>query len=304
MCDLKFLLNNKLYLGKKEKFVRLSICKQKYFDKFIKELERLNSNNEITLIYRGISFNNIFDKLSISKNSPTKYEELSKKLFMIGEKSQYFLQDISEIAPEDISNNAFAKIFDMLGSKDWYNTGFFIERNKVFFDFFFDKKNKSRFIEIMKAKTEKEQRYYRDYYFKLLHQLDYIRYKKFSFFISTTRNFNTTNDFFKGNGIVLFSWKKKNLEFINNNNEDFLICNDMPFENEEEETEYKGIFPHYIYGFLVVDNGKHDKFIVNHHLFSLFNRKIEYVIKFGIFIDQSNFEEVLSRTKYKKYFVG
>ena len=111
MCDLKFLLNNKLYLGKKEKFVRLSICKQKYFDKFIKELERSNSNNEITLIYRGISFNNIFDKLSISKNSPIKYEELSKKLFMIGEKSQYFLQDISEIAPEDISNNAFAKIF-------------------------------------------------------------------------------------------------------------------------------------------------------------------------------------------------
>ena len=53
----------------------------------------------------------------------------------------------------------FAKIFDMLGSKDWYNTGFFIERNEKFFEFFYNKKNKPVFVKAIRSKRAEVQRF-------------------------------------------------------------------------------------------------------------------------------------------------
>jgi len=299
MCVLK---SNFFFLAKENEFVRLNACNKKHFDLFVKKLK---INKQIERIYRGISFNNIFDKLSISKNSPTKYEELSNKLFMIGEKSKYYIYDKTKINPNDINDYIFEQIFDMLGSKGWDNTGFFIERNEKFFEFFYNKKNKPIFVKAIRSKRAEEQRYYRNRYLTLLHQLNCSEYKEYSFYTSTTKNFNIAKEFINEEGIILFSWKQKNSIFINEyNDENIPICNDIPFENEQEETEYRGLFPHYIYGFLIIDNGKYDKFIVNHHLFSLFNRKIEYVIKFGIFIDQSNFDKMLEETNYKNFFEG
>ena len=299
MCDLK---NNFFFLAKENEFVRLNACNKKHFDSFVKKLK---NNKQIERIYRGISFNNIFDKLSISKNSPTKYEELSNKLFMIGEKSKYYIYDKTKINPNDINDYIFEQIFDMLGSKGWDNTGFFIEQNEKFFEFFYNKKNKPVFVKAIRSKRAEEQIYYRNRYLTLLHQLNCSEYKEYSFYTSTTKNFNIAKEFINEEGIILFSWKQKNSIFINEyNDENIPICNDIPFENEQEETEYRGLFPHYIYGFLIIDNGKYDKFLVNHHLFSLFNRKIEYVIKFGIFIDQSNFDKMLEETNYKNFFEG
>ncbi len=224
---------------------------------------------------------------------------------MLGEKSKYYIYDKTKINPNDINDYIFEQIFDMLGRKGWDNTGFFIEQNEKFFEFFYNKKNKPVFVKAIRSKRAEEQIYYRNRYLTLLHQLNCSEYKEYSFYTSTTKNFNIAKEFINEEGIILFSWKQKNSIFINEyNDENIPICNDIPFENEQEETEYRGLFPHYIYGFLIIDNGKYDKFLVNHHLFSLFNRKIEYVIKFGIFIDQSNFDKMLEETNYKNFFEG
>lgn len=105
--------------------------------------------------------------------------------------------------------------------------------------------------------------------------------------MSTTKDFNQAK-MFSNNGIVLFSWEIKNLHV---KYDDILVCEELPFEEEKENTKYRGIFPHYIYGFQVIND---DMFVVNHQLFSKFNRNIEEVIKRGFLFNQYKFNEVLS----------
>lgn len=101
----------------KGSLIHLNTYKKIFLDKFIKELKCIEKTALVDILYRGISFGDIFYKLSIIDTSFTKYADLADKLFMVGEKAKYFLHDIVEINPEDISNNLFEKIFDLLGNK-------------------------------------------------------------------------------------------------------------------------------------------------------------------------------------------
>ena len=126
--------------------------------------------------------------------------------------------------------------------------------------------------------------------------------------LSTTIDFDVAKSFTNNNGIVLFSWKIKNKQNINKYRVSSLFndlphYNSLPFENEKEYTDFKGLFPHYIYGFQIIRENK-NIFVVNHHLFSRFNKNIKKTIQQGIFIDQSNFDKILEETNYKKFFVG
>ena len=278
----------------------------KYNDFLLKQIE-LNQQKKIEIAYRGDSLKNLYKRFGIIDDE-TEYhkQELLKRIFLIGDKSKYFykrnLLNFSEtpdyIGFNDNNKNEIEKIFNYFNnstkSKKTYIIDFFI-KNIELRNYFENEENCNHFVN--EITISKQQKAYRNYYLKVLHQLYILEYKKKSHFISTTTDKNVAYDFAGKNGVIIHCWtpklklrllfKKYNLPKISY----------LPFKKQYEETILAGVLPHFISAIEILSEFKT---YINPNIFV--NNVSQKVFTEGLNIDQTEFEEYILKTQFRKSF--
>lgn len=279
-----------------------------------KVIEFLLLQNQLTQLrkihsfYRGDNLENIYKRFGIIHDE-TEYNktELLKRIFLIGDKSKYFYDDIlfGEVTHVrglgliDDSDLALAKIFKKMNSstkstKDYIKKYF--KKNTNLLEYFKHKKNREDFIYSVKNSTNPL--FYRNYYLKILHQLYFVGYRNNSHFVSTSKDKEVTKKFAGTKGIIIHCWKpnfyffRKKFEAINLPRQE-----SEAFEEQKEFSFLAGILPHFISAVEFIED---EKVYFNPNI--LINEIDNNLFFDGLEIDQSNFIEVVSKTKFRKYF--
>jgi hypothetical protein len=263
------------------------------------------------LIYRGESIDNLKQKLGIKQHEDL-FQRLNYFIFKIGEKGrvyqkQYFnnLKSKSVFSISDTGELFFKYIFNKIShvalkSKDPELIDF-KKRNSNFIDYFKNKENLSDFVAKTKNLNKSEQLKVRDYYLAFLHRVGYLGFYLNTFMISTTLSKKIANKFTTKEDIVFVSWRS----FEINKQSKLIKANHLPlhetliFQRQKEVTLKGGLFPQDIIGFI---QRKKNVFHVNPNMFK-YPFLIDYMIANGIPTDQSDFNEVLSKTNYSGHFI-
>lgn len=266
-------------------------CKEVYIAKNVRFVFRADGNVAHT-------YNSSYD-------SP----ELARRIFMIGVKGNSFFsnydqhrvdmychgQEIFEHIQEAVNNNQGTENFRN-------NMQRFVVQNTDFAHFFKNNANKMMFANAFNTRSKL---FINDYYETFLHSLYRIGYKnKNSQYISTSTSIDTARNFQNG-GILLVCWLCKSgiIPYFNINKRNSKIASKgLPVYNQcvyfyQKEICLKyGILPHVILGYFY-----NEDFIVNHHLVEdIVNRSLDDIIHGGVIIDQKDFRQVLSETRYKR----
>ncbi len=289
-------------------------------------------------IYRGekyVELLNIQTGSNIKKYSEIReyqHSYFSSQLFIIGEKSKHFLKEKKEEIKKrsylkninDCSSKTFEYIFNKINEihtkpiKDlniditYINN--YIKREKKFYDFFRDRNNNiQKFKNISKINFSNKLAI-RDYYLYYLHTLGKDGISENSFLKSTSFDYKKSKKF--SNGIILYGWVKKPTSSYGISSRSFLKCIekckrlDLPiytkdiFPHEKEISLKGGFFPHYIIGY---ENTIENYFVINNHIVNESKEIVkefpDLIIKYGLPIDQSEFDQKVKKTKYRKYFI-
>ena len=268
------------------------------------ELLKMLNNEHIILLFRGDKLRNISKKLKIDIND---IEKTSKKIFKIGEKSKSYLNHSLDI--NNVNDSVFEKIFDRI-NKYFVDDGTLEENiEKEFIDYFSKQTNKKIFLEnISKIEHDLVKILVRDYYNFLIHTTD--KYKIESYFMSTTKEYDIAKEQFtcKKESSLIFNYfivepfftQAVSANFIKEHNE-IIQYYKLPiygsegfYPNEKEISIKAALFPQFI---LSIEFLKEEKIIINPHID--FN-KMEEILKFGIHFDQSDFDQEILTTEYKK----
>ena len=128
----------------------------------------LNNEENIILLFRGDKIKNISKKLKIDIDD---IQEISKKIFKIGEKSKSYLNHSLDI--NNVNNSVFETIFDRINK--YFVDDATLEENieKEFVKYFLEQTNKKIFLEnISKIDNNLIKIFVRDYYNFLIHTTD------------------------------------------------------------------------------------------------------------------------------------
>jgi len=263
------------------------------------------------IIYRGVDYDFLADRLSRQGEEPTD-TELAKRLFYFGEKAQYFrnenlgrkwLVDIADTTNKT-SNKIFDRLFNLKTSSD-VNIQNFISSNPDFFSFFNNKTNKLLFSEMITKYGVNA----RDYFWSILHTAGHIGTSGFSFSTSTSRSFKQAVKFSNKKNkrrYVIFAinridFKKRNqlLRKISSYGVPTLSPSSSIHRAQKEETLKAGLFPHDIIGLYCLHERK---LIINPHIFSEPNSNKNIAIE-PLSINQEHFDENLRElTSYSSWF--
>ncbi len=269
---------------------------------------QLTQLRKINTYYRGDNLENIYKRFGVN-NDGTEYKrkELLERIFLIGDKSKYFYNDLlfddksfsRDIALVDTSDEALKKIFERLNkstkSKKEYISQYYRE-NSAINEYFKNKANLPSFINSIN--NSENPLVYRNYYLKILHQLYFIDYRKNSHFVSSTEDKNISKNFAGENGIIIHCWNpnfyfyRKKFEINNLPKQDTLA-----FKKQKEFSFLAGILPHFISAVEFTENKK--VYFNPTILKSYIDSKLFLE---GLDIDQSEFVEIVSKTEFRKYF--
>ena len=267
---------------------------------FCKEVYKANN---VRFVFRADR--NVAHTYNSNYDSP----ELACRIFMVGVKGNSFFSsyDYHNIDMFRHGEEIFERINETLnckqGTKKFRNNmRRFVAQNADFAKFFCDNANKYVYANAFKTRSKL---FINDYYETFLHSLYRNGYKnKNSQYISTSTNIDTARDFQNG-GVLFVCWLNKSgiIPYFNINKRNSRIASmGLPVYNQcvyfyQKEICLKyGILPHVILGYFY-----NDDFIVNHHLIEdIGNRNINDIIYGGILIDQKDFRQVLSETRYKR----
>lgn len=272
-------------------------------NKYLELMKILNNEENIILLFRGDKLKNISKKLNIDNN----IEEISKKIFKIGEKSKSYLNHSLDI--NNVNDSVFEKIFDRT-NKYFLDDGTLEENiEKEFISYFSEQSNKKIFLEnISKIEHNLIKILVRDYYNFLIHTTD--KYKNESTFISTTKEYDIAKEQFtcKKESSLIFNYfivepfftQAVSANFIKEHNK-IIQYYELPiygsegiYPDEKEVSIKAALFPQFI---LSIEFLKEKKIIINPHIDF---EKIEEILKFGIQFDQSDFNQEILTTEYKK----
>ena len=287
------------------------LCFLDFIDKFCRATNR-------TILFRGSNPSTIYNaELSELKC-------FSERIFMLGEKSHHFETNSDDgISIEDCSNRVFGIIFDKFHGDVCPNKNqkveSFLNNNTEIKEFFSNVGNRTRFVSIIEKQNEPSKSHIKDYYFSLLHTMNEIiavntknkSIKKNSYFISTTTKIKIAKQF--RHSIIIATWIpscERNQQIIKScdvNKYDYFIkeiglptYHVSPYPYQSEICIKGGILPHYIIGFSYKDS-----FIVNPHLLTQISASYDFesLLKDGISINQTSFDDEFQKTKYKERYL-
>ncbi|MCX8533935.1 hypothetical protein [Chryseobacterium luquanense] len=265
------------------------------YDQFKIILEKYSSENKIQILHRGFTKDYSFKKFNLDVNYNT-LEQFGERLFFFGEKSKNFefKKNNLKFKINDTSSETFERIFNIFGELENDNIPqeYYLKNEKKIN--YFTQENKIDFLEKVQNLHENCKIYLRNYYFTVLHQLDYNDFKDVSLMVSSSIENKVAESFSNKSGIKINFWKW-NSETDVCNLADLPIFEGVPHPYEKEETIFGAIFPHYIYSF-----ESEGKIFINPNIEEL--EDYEVLLYAGFDIDQSNFKEKLEiMTSYQTY---
>lgn len=277
----------------------------RYNDFLFKQLEMMRKKI-IRPIYRGDSLENICEKLNVHYNKDqTNISTILERLFIVGEKSKRFYMDYENFEIDNTDDYVFEKIMKYFKTalKDKNrNTITFFDRNLDLKNFFSDKCNKYRFLDILNQADTREKLAIRNYYLTLLHQLAAINYKNKSHFVSTSSDYRIAEKFSKSSGskdrMILHCWQPLKMEINITRKYNLPTYTLGPYHYQKEFSMLGGILPHFIAG---VEFTNSKEFYPNPNIFKQDITNETFI--FGLNIDQTSFEDILSLTNYKRSLI-
>lgn len=269
---------------------------------------QLTQFRKINLLYRGDNIENIYKRYGIiNDNSEENKKELLKRIFLIGDKSKYFYNSVllgTEIHSRSIEltnedDITIIKVFEKFNkatkSKKEHIKNYF-KKNSSLLKYFEDKKNINHFLTTIRNSSNPLS--FRNYYLKILHQLFFVDYRNNSHFVSSSKDKEISKIFSGKNGIIFHCWQP-NLSFFRKN---FEVLNlprqeSLAFKEQKEFSFLAGILPHYISAIEFINE---NKIYFNPQITQ---SEIDIFLFFnGLNIDQSDFSEIILKTKFRKYF--
>ena len=273
---------------------------------FIKLLNKPNSK----LIYRGESILNLKSKLNIQTHEDI-IDKLNHYIFKIGEKGRVYqkefyekLKDKSIFSIDETSETFFKYIFRKINKVLQEAQAAEIENfkylNTEMVAYFLNKENLKNFVSTISELNDDEKLNARDYYLNFLHRVGKLGFYNNTFMLSTSSKIEIAEQFSTDQDIIFVSWQvRKPVPFKCTGKGYSLPTYKTPvFAYQKEITLKGGLFPQDILGFIERST---NFFYVNPNLF-FYPELIDYMIKNGIPIDQTDFAEVLSTTNYSGSF--
>lgn len=281
-----------------------------------------------TIILRGESDENLRSQFNTDTQNPTL---LAKYLFMVGEKGRMCWNDKEFLNPDDNTSENFRKICLALkryideGCKGITGRSFkmrdFYDRNG---DFCRALENTDEIVAKYSKLKSKERRGVNLYYLAIAHTINSYGYKKASCFVSATTNAEVAQEF--TDDVCIYGWVPKEpagvsrsqyrtIDYVVAENETVVKLSGMPYCESPVYPEQKevalrcGFLPHFIIGFKIKNC-----FYVNPAVFlsmdimqdkRSFKELCQYksrLLRYGLEVDQSNFEEFCRLTKFKRYY--
>jgi hypothetical protein len=268
-------------------------------------------------IFRGEKVANAYEQsgIKISSDDNSNFAAHGKVIFFIGTKAKSYLYDNDDVVfPIDINythHSLFEGLYEEIESliKDIPN-----EFDSDFKNYF-SSKSKIDFTTAIISLHKDEKQSIKIYYLWLLHVIGKSKYKKYSNFLSTTKDHKVAS-FFGNDELVYCGWIprpiKKKAAYLGSlmqmqrhiKSIGLPTYNDEPYHNEQEISLIGGLLPHFTLGIY-----RHPRLLVNTNLLekkSLFlinHGMSEMIIKMGIAIDQTNFSESeeFKNSKYKRW---
>lgn len=310
--------DKKLVKTENNRLTGLSPKESKSINLFIDSL--LDEDN-CQLIFRGEKIKYAYDKSGVNEYYSDKSEEYKfgkhgNSIFYIGAKADSYLFKIEDVNfPIDLNNTEkelFTSIFNEFKKSKDHST----LKNESKFREYFDKPS-SDFIEKILNLNALERIVVKYYYLWLLHVIGDTEYKRYSNFLSTSKDYEVAFRF-SNQEIVYVGWiprpikirsvylgyliqSRKRIESLG-----LPTYSDEPYPDENEISLIGGLFPHYVLGIYHV---RKKLLLVNEYLLKddmveIINSGLsEIIIKHGIGIDQSDFEnsEFLKISGYKRH---
>lgn len=281
-----------------------------------------------TFILRGESDENLRSQFGTDTQNPTL---LAKYFFMVGEKGRMCWNNKEFLNPDDVSVENFSKICIALyryineGRRGNTSRSFkmrdFYDRNT---EFCRDLENTDEIVaKYVKLKT-KVRSIVNLYYLAIAHTINSYGYKKASSFVSATTNAEVAQEF--TDDVCIYGWVPK--EFVGvrcsqYKTIDYVVteceaevkktgmpyCESPVYPDQKEVALRCGFLPHFIIGFKISNS-----FYVNPAVFSSmdklqerrsFKELCQYksrLLRMGLEVDQTNFEEFCRLTNYKRYY--
>lgn len=276
------------------------------------------------IIFRGVSIERACKiagvKSSFLGDHKKTLNKLGRSTFFIGEKASSYSYKSDEVSfPIDINNvhdDIFKDIFNefkhLVNSRKAINNSFDNNFLNYFITF-----NEIQFVESIDKMDDEQKKLIKFYYLWLLHTIGDTAYKKYSHFVSTSKNYEIANKFghremvycgwiprpIKDRAVYLGSIVQS-IDLIKSVGLPFY--SDEPYPSEQEVSVLGAIFPHYILGIYHLPL---KKFLINSYLLEgetmdLINSGFsDAIISFGVKIDQTIFSEsqIFKDSIHKRY---
>ena len=290
-----------------EFYVNDQSASQKEQQQFFSFIKSLKSSKRVRFVFRGNS--------NIIKYYDTDVDNiplLSHCIFCIGDKGCYFLQkkliDFKEIFPViwNKFNDKVCKL-NFRSEQTKQHVLHFLKCNPEIQQYFSNEQNRKSFECISDLPIE-DRKKVADYYLSILHTIGKSANGK-SFFLSASKNYMVADEFKGANSIIIYGWLPQKginnhiIKYIDVEKSSSFVnmiglptCN-VPIYPEQREICIKcGLLPNYIIGF------QHDnKFYINPNI--LKTQWHDNIVYDGLDIDQKNFNDLLTKSKYSQSFI-
>jgi len=297
-----------------------------YFESLIRYLHEEEKAGNILLVYRGEEQKNIDRRLTPTGGTVNR-TEVYQRTFYVGDKARHFSMD--EFSNDrnfltginDCSDTTLSYIFERIANAlSAKNLARRVRSNisKKFKDFFTNPNNSAAFIARINSTPNQELKLkIRDYYLYLLHTAGSLGVRRETMFVSTSvsyeiaRGFSTAGKKNKPSRVVVHYFIPQPFHihaiapWVAEHHHRIAYEAALPtykatglFPHQKEVSVKGALFPHFILGIELVDEGK---FIANTHCFNDDNQDFERISQFGFAIDQSNFENEIFDTSYIKW---
>lgn len=290
-----------------EFYVNDQSASQKEQQQFFSFIKSLKSSKRVRFVFRGNS--------NIIKYYDTDVDNiplLSHCIFCIGDKGCYFLQkkliDFKELFPViwNKFNDKVCKL-NFRSEQTKQHVLHFLKCNPEIQQYFSNEQNRKSFECISDLPIE-DRKKVADYYLSILHTIGKSANGK-SFFLSASKNYMVADEFKGTNSIIIYGWLPKKginnhiIKYIDVEKSSSFVkkiglptCN-VPIYPEQREICIKcGLLPNYIIGF------QHDnKFYINPNI--LKTQWHDNIVYDGLDIDQKNFNDLLTKSKYSQSFI-